>query len=150
LYATLSEKVDEQANQASQYQKLMPGVWVATHHFQMGLPYPPIALSTNSFLVELDNGDCLVYNPIQLTNNLKNDLNKRKIKYIILPNKDHLKFSQQWLEAFPNAKVKKSHSFLCYFFFFVFHSPPLFFSRFPPVLLRSRSIADHPKANCQE
>ncbi|EFC48714.1 predicted protein [Naegleria gruberi] len=69
------------------------------HHFQMSMP--PIAMSSNMCVVDLGKSELMIYNPVELTDIVKNELKRLgKVKLIILPNSSHLKYASQYLKYF--------------------------------------------------
>ena len=69
------------------------------HHFQMAMP--PIAMSSNMCVVNMGKSDLMVYNPVELTDTVKNEFKRLgNVKLIILPNSSHLKYAGQYLKYF--------------------------------------------------
>ncbi len=66
-----------------------------------GFAYP-----TRSVIVQLNDGGLWVWSPVQLSKNLKDAVHELGTpKYLVSPNKLHYLFLQEWLLAYPDAKL---------------------------------------------
>lgn len=64
-----------------------------------GMPFP-----TRMTVIRLDDGDLFVHSPIQLTDELKESVQKLgPVRVLVAPNWIHYAYVPQWQEAFPDA-----------------------------------------------
>ena len=78
----------------------IPGVYTADRP----LYWNNIDVGCRMTVIQLDGGDLWVHSPVGLDRKLQDALDKLgKVKYVVSPNYEHLKFAPQWFAAYPDA-----------------------------------------------
>lgn len=78
----------------------LPGVYTADRPFY----WNKIDVGCRMTVIQLDDGNLWIHSPVNLDGPLREALDKLgRVKYIVSPNYEHLKFASQWYQAFPEA-----------------------------------------------
>lgn len=78
----------------------IPGVYTADRPFY----WNKIDVGCRMTVIQLDGGDLWVHSPVGLDGQLRDALGKLgKVKYVVSPNYEHLKYAPQWSQAYPDA-----------------------------------------------
>ena len=78
----------------------IPGVYTADRPFY----WNNIDVGSRMTVVQLDGGDLWVHSPVALDKPLQEALDKLgRVKYVVSPNYEHVKFAPQWYKAYPDA-----------------------------------------------
>lgn len=86
--------------------KLVPisdSIWLAEGELVnfYGFPYP-----TRSVIVRGDSGELWIWSPIELTSELKREIDRLgKVAHVVSPNKLHHLYLQEWTRAYPLAEL---------------------------------------------
>jgi hypothetical protein len=80
----------------------IPGVYTADRPFY----WNKIDVGCRMTVIQLGNGDLWVHSPVGVDAAMQEALDKLgKVKFIVSPNYEHLKFAPQWHETFPEAAM---------------------------------------------
>lgn len=78
----------------------VPGVYTADRPFY----WNNIDVGCRMTVIQLDGGDLFIHSPVALDKQLQEALDKLgRVKYVVSPNYEHLKFAPQWYKAYPDA-----------------------------------------------
>ena len=78
----------------------IPGVYTADRPFY----WNNIDVACRMTVIQLDDGNLWVHSPVGLDPQLQDALDKLgKVKYVVSPNYEHLKYAPQWYKAYPDA-----------------------------------------------
>lgn len=80
-------------------------VWLAERPFYPRLPgLQKTDVGSKASIVRLKDGSLFVHSPVELDDDLRSELAKiGNVKYIVSPNSEHVKYAQQWIDAYPDA-----------------------------------------------
>lgn len=80
----------------------IPGVYTGDREFI----WNSIDVSCRMVVIQLEDGGLWVHSPVGLDAPLKQALDKLgKVKYVVSPNYEHLKFAPQWAREYPDANM---------------------------------------------
>jgi hypothetical protein len=77
------------------------GLWAAERPFT----WNKIDVGGRSVIARMNDGNLLVYSPVEFTESLGNCIASLggEVKYIVIPNYEHLSYSLQWSQQYPDA-----------------------------------------------
>ena len=83
----------------------IPGVYTADREFYPTLPLMGnIDVGCRMTVIQLENNDLWVHSPVGIDKPLKDALNSLgKVKYVISPNYEHVKYAPEWQREYPEA-----------------------------------------------
>src|SRR5262245_65482882 len=90
-----------------------PDLWVTERSFK--LPYVRVEIGTRMTIIRLAKGGLLVHSPVKLDNELRRSIDALgETRAIVSPNRLHHLFVQDYIAAYPQARVYAAHGYTQY------------------------------------